>query len=78
MALRPDNTLISTREMLRELAFNRAQVSKIRAAAVASGMRTLLGDGKLKILDGQTTLEEIARIAQVEGTVELEDDDLAA
>ena len=63
---------------LRELAFNRAQVSKIRAAAVASGMRTLLGDGKLKILDGQTTLEEIARIAQVEGTVELEDDDLAA
>ncbi|MBB6431476.1 GspE/PulE family protein [Algisphaera agarilytica] len=63
---------------LRELAFNRAQVSKLRAAAVASGMRTLLGDGKLKVLDGQTTLEEIARIAQVEGTVELEDDDLAA
>lgn len=63
---------------IRELAFNRAQVSKLRAAAVASGMRTLLGDGKLKILDGQTTLEEISRIAQVEGTVELEDDDLAA
>ncbi|MEM9418580.1 MAG: ATPase, T2SS/T4P/T4SS family [Planctomycetota bacterium] len=63
---------------LRELAFNRAQVSKLRAAAVAAGMRTLLGDGKLKVLDGQTTLEEIARIAQVEGTVELEDDDLAA
>lgn len=63
---------------IRELAFNRAQVSKLRAAAVASGMRTLLGDGKLKILDGETTLEEISRIAQVEGTVELEDDDLAA
>ncbi|MEM8737357.1 MAG: ATPase, T2SS/T4P/T4SS family [Planctomycetota bacterium] len=63
---------------LRELAFNRAQVSKIRAAAVASGMRTLLGDGKLKVLDGQTTLSEISRIAQVEGVVELDDDDLAA
>ncbi|MEM1107122.1 MAG: ATPase, T2SS/T4P/T4SS family [Planctomycetota bacterium] len=60
---------------LRELAFNRAPVGKLRAAAVASGMRTLLGDGKLKVLDGQTTLEEIARIAQVEGTVELDDDD---
>ncbi|MEO1236017.1 MAG: ATPase, T2SS/T4P/T4SS family [Planctomycetota bacterium] len=63
---------------IRELAFNRAQVSQLRAAAVASGMRTLLGDGKLKVLDGQTTLSEIARIAQVEGTVELEEDEIAA
>ncbi len=65
---------------IRELAFNRAPVGKIRAAAVASGMRTLLGDGKLKILDGQTTLDEIAKIAQVEGVVDVGDDedDLAA
>jgi type II secretory ATPase GspE/PulE/Tfp pilus assembly ATPase PilB-like protein len=63
---------------LRELAFNRAPVGKIRAAAVASGMRTLLGDGKLKVLDGQTTLSEIAKIAQVEGIVDLEEDEIAA
>ncbi|MEM6458926.1 MAG: type II/IV secretion system protein, partial [Planctomycetota bacterium] len=63
---------------LRELAFNRAPVSKLRAAAVASGMRTLLGDGRLKVLDGQTTFAEIAKIAQVEGTVELDEEEIAA
>ncbi len=62
---------------IRELAFNRSAVSKIRQAAVASGMRNLLGDGKLKILEGKTTLDEIARMTQVEGTVDIdaEDDD---
>lgn len=59
---------------IRELAFNRAPVNKIRAAAVASGMRNLLGDGRLKALEGKTTIEEIARIAQVEGLIELDDD----
>jgi hypothetical protein len=29
-------------------------------------MRTLLGDGKLKILRGMTTPEEVARFAQAE------------
>ncbi len=60
---------------IRELAFNRSAVSKIRQAAVASGMRNLLGDGKLKILEGKTTLDEIARMTQVEGTVDIEADD---
>ena len=55
---------------IRELAFNREPVSKIREAAMASGMRNLLGDGRLKILSGHTTLEEISRITQVEGLVE--------
>jgi type IV pilus assembly protein PilB len=59
---------------LRELAFNRAAVSKIRQAAVASGMRNLIGDGRLKILEGKTTLNEIARVAQVGGTVDIDDD----
>jgi type IV pilus assembly protein PilB len=70
--------LMNMNAEIRELAFNRAPVGKIRAAAVAAGMRTLLGDGKLKILDGQTTLSEISRIAQVEGTVELDEDEIAA
>jgi type IV pilus assembly protein PilB len=59
---------------IRELAFNRAAVSKIRQAAMASGMRNLIGDGRLKILEGKTTLDEIARVAQVGGTVEVDDD----
>ncbi|MBN1490852.1 MAG: Flp pilus assembly complex ATPase component TadA [Phycisphaerae bacterium] len=49
---------------LRELAFNRAPTGKIRRAAIASGMRSLLDDGRNKILKGITTLEEIARHAQ--------------
>jgi type IV pilus assembly protein PilB len=66
---------------LRELTFHRAPVSKLRAAAKASGMRDLLGDAKLKVLEGKTTLEEISRITQVEGvvdTVDEEEDELAA
>ncbi|MEE9212320.1 MAG: ATPase, T2SS/T4P/T4SS family [Phycisphaeraceae bacterium] len=65
---------------LRELAFTRAPVNQIRTAAVNSGMRNLLGDGRLKILDGETTLDEVARITQVEGVVgegEVEDEEVA-
>ncbi len=54
---------------LRDLAFRRASISEIRRAARASGMRTLLEDGKLKILRGITTPEEVARITQAEGLV---------
>ena len=57
---------------LRELAFKRAPVNQIRAAAIAAGMRNLLGDSKLKVLDGKTTLEEISGIAQVEGIVDID------
>jgi len=51
---------------LRDLAFNRAPTNKIRQAAKASGMRNLLEDGKMKILKGITTPEEVARLAQAE------------
>ncbi len=51
---------------LRELAFKREPLNHIRATAVASGMRNLLGDGRLKILEGMTTLDEVARITQAE------------
>ncbi|MCP4591143.1 MAG: Flp pilus assembly complex ATPase component [bacterium] len=57
---------------LRELAFNRSPANLLRKAAVASGMRTLLDDGKLKILRGVTTPEEVARITQEEGLVDSE------
>ncbi|MBC24632.1 MAG: pilus assembly protein PilB [Phycisphaerae bacterium] len=52
---------------VRELAFERASIAKIRDAAIRSGMRSLLGDGKIKILNGTTTPDEIARFAQIEG-----------
>ena len=55
---------------IRDLAFKRAPTNKIRKAALASGMKNLLADGRLKILGGTTTAEEIVKVAQVEGLVE--------
>src|SRR6478672_1439417 len=37
---------------IRTLAFERAATNKIRKAAIASGMKSLLQDGKLKVLNG--------------------------
>jgi type IV pilus assembly protein PilB len=49
---------------IRQLAFDRAPLSEVRKAAVASGMSTLLDDGKEKIRHGITTPEELARMTQ--------------
>ncbi|MBG85184.1 MAG: pilus assembly protein PilB [Phycisphaerae bacterium] len=51
---------------IRELAFNRAAISEIRAAALRAGMRSLLDDGRVKLLRGDTTAEEVSRFAQAE------------
>ena len=51
---------------IRDLAFQRAPTNKIRKAAIANGMRSLMEDGKYKIFEGITTLEEVARVAQAE------------
>ena len=59
---------------IRELAFVRAPTSKIRRAARAGGMRPLLEDGKLKILRGVTSAEEVVRITQQEGAVMAEEE----
>ncbi len=57
--------MIMTQE-IRELAFNVAPLAKIRTAALATGMRTLTGDGKIKILNGTTTPDEISRVTQAD------------
>ena len=54
---------------IRELAFKRAPTNVIRKAAIASGMKSLLQDGKIKIFAGMTTPAEIARVTQAEGIV---------
>jgi type IV pilus assembly protein PilB len=54
---------------LRTLAFERAATNKIRKAALAGGMKSLLQDGRLKVLNGVTTAEEVVKVAQVEGIV---------
>jgi type IV pilus assembly protein PilB len=55
---------------IRELAFKRSSIDALRAAALRSGMRPLVGDGKLKILRGVTTPEEVARFAQASALTE--------
>jgi len=59
--------LMMMNSQMRELAFNRAPLNQIRDGALAGGMRNLLGDARLKLLDGETTLEEVARVTQVAG-----------
>jgi len=54
---------------VRELAFKRAPTNVLRKAARASGMKSLLDDGKIKIFAGTTTPAEIARVTQAEGLV---------
>jgi type IV pilus assembly protein PilB len=61
--------LLQMNSEIRNLAFERAPTNKLRKAAIASGMKSLLGDGKLKVLSGLTTAEEIVKVAQVEGIV---------
>ncbi|HEX2970902.1 MAG TPA: hypothetical protein VHP11_01140, partial [Tepidisphaeraceae bacterium] len=58
---------------VRELAFERAPTNKIRKAAIAGGMKNLLADGRIKILNGLTTPEEIVKVAQIEGVLEEEE-----
>ena len=67
--------MMSMNAELRALAFKRAPLNQLRQAATNTGMRSLLGDGRLKILSGVTTLAEVARITQVEGVVDVTEDE---
>ena len=51
---------------LREMAFRHRPLAEIRQAARDLGMRTLLEDGLIKIMRGQTTLDEVLARAQRE------------
>ena len=51
---------------LRELSFAKAPTMELRRAARASGMRTLMEDGKIKIFKGVTTPIEVAKTTQTE------------
>ncbi len=55
---------------LREAVFKRSPTNKVREIAKAGGMRTLAEDGKIKVLDGVTTPEEVIKIAASEAVTE--------
>jgi len=64
--------LMQMNSEIRELAFAMSSIAQIRHAALANGMRPLVYDGKLKVLRGVTTPGEIAKMAQIDGMVEVE------
>ena len=53
-------------DQLRELTLKRASAEELRKVAIRSGMRTLRQDGLLKVAKGITTLEEVARVTNLE------------
>ena len=61
--------LVELNNEIRELAFAKAPTSELRKAAQASGMRTLMEDGKIKVFKGITTPAEVAKISQTEEVV---------
>ena len=58
--------LFRVNEPIRELIMERATAGKIRKAAVAAGMRSLLLDGWRHVKSGRTTFDEVLRAAKVE------------
>jgi type IV pilus assembly protein PilB len=59
--------MLEMNSAMRDLAFNQATTMQLRATARASGMRSLLEDGKLKVLAGVTTPDDLLRVTQAEG-----------
>ncbi|MGD8999408.1 MAG: GspE/PulE family protein [Granulosicoccaceae bacterium] len=54
--------LVATHEM-KELIYRRATASEIKEVAMQQGMRTLMQDGIVKLLKGQTDLAQVRRVA---------------
>jgi type IV pilus assembly protein PilB len=61
--------MLEMNNQLRELAFARAPSSELRKAALATGMKSLLEDGKRKVFKGITTPGEVSYVAQAEELV---------
>jgi general secretion pathway protein E/type IV pilus assembly protein PilB len=54
--------LMVTNETIREMCVQRVSSTAIRNQAIKDGMHTLRRDGWRKVLAGQTTIEEVARV----------------
>jgi type II secretory ATPase GspE/PulE/Tfp pilus assembly ATPase PilB-like protein len=58
--------LLLVSEAVRPLIMNRAPATTIAAQAMEHGMRTLRADGWNKVKSGETTIEEVLRVTQIE------------
>jgi len=62
LALREQLTMTNDMTELLKQGGSRLATADIEAAAIKGGMTTMLQDGILKVLDGQTTIEEVYRV----------------
>jgi general secretion pathway protein E/type IV pilus assembly protein PilB len=58
--------LLVTTEQIRELACRRSSSNVIKELAKKQGMRTLRDDGWQRVLEGQTTIEDVLRVTTVD------------
>jgi type II secretion system protein E len=58
--------LLIVNEAIRPFILNRAPATTIAQKAIEQGMRTLRTDGWTKVKDGETTIEEVLRVTQIE------------
>jgi type II secretion system protein E len=58
--------LLLVSEAIRPLIMNRAPATTIAQRAMEAGMRTLRNDGWIKVKAGETTIEEVLRVTQME------------
>ena len=62
--------LLIVTEAIRPLIMNRSSATVIAQRAIEAGMRTLRDDGWIKVKNGETTIEEILRVTQMEEHLE--------
>jgi type II secretion system protein E len=62
--------LLVVSEAIRPLIMNRSSATAIAQRAMEAGMRTLRNDGWIKVKGGETTLEEVLRVTQMEEHLE--------
>jgi type II secretory ATPase GspE/PulE/Tfp pilus assembly ATPase PilB-like protein len=56
--------LLPVDDEVRHQVLDKGSSSDIKQRAVEKGMRTLLADGREKVLEGKTTIEEVVRVCQ--------------
>jgi type II secretion system protein E len=62
--------LLVVTEAIRPLIMNRSSAVAIAQRAIEAGMRTLRDDGWIKVKNGETTIEEVLRVTQMEEHLE--------
>jgi type II secretion system protein E len=62
--------LLVVSEAIRPLIMNRSSATAIAQRSLEAGMRTLRNDGWIKVKGGETTIEEVLRVTQMEEHLE--------